>query len=174
MILRRTTAALALALAAAFATGCAPDPEPVETPPTFASEEEAFAAAEETYRAYVDALNSRRSDPGARPSPSSFLIGRALEVDVDTQTKFSQEGLSIVGATRIVDLTHEHASFAPLNVSLYVCLDSSATRVVNRSGQDVTPASRETITLLAVDLILAGEDLAIENSVTRANGSCSV
>ena len=61
---RRFVALAALTLVTGLLAGCVGDPGPVETTPGFASEEEAFAAAEETYRAYVDALNQvDLSDP---------------------------------------------------------------------------------------------------------------
>ncbi len=48
----------ALVLAAVTLSACAPTPTPSPTPTAaFASEEEAFAAAEEVYRAYIAASN---------------------------------------------------------------------------------------------------------------------
>ncbi|HOQ22628.1 MAG TPA: hypothetical protein PLN62_09415, partial [Microbacterium sp.] len=63
--MRRTFPAVGAALLAlALVTGCAPEPAPTPTPTGFASDDEAFAAAEATYRAYVDALNAvDLSDP---------------------------------------------------------------------------------------------------------------
>ena len=63
----RVTAAALGALLMLTLAGCT-TPEPTDPTPTptsaFASEEEAFAAAEATYRAYVDALNEvDLSDP---------------------------------------------------------------------------------------------------------------
>lgn len=49
--------AVGAVLAVVLVSGCTPTPEPTPTPTGFANEEEAFRAAEETYRAYVDALN---------------------------------------------------------------------------------------------------------------------
>ena len=64
MIRRVAAATLALALALGMTTACQPEPAPSPSAPVFANEEEAFAAAEETYRAYVDALNQvDLSDP---------------------------------------------------------------------------------------------------------------
>ena len=84
VILRATTAAVLLAASVVALTGClgsAPDPTPTPTA-VFTSEEEAFAAAEETYRAYIDAVNARRADPRSEPDPQSFLIGEAQEADI--------------------------------------------------------------------------------------------
>src|SRR3546814_3928687 len=64
MLARSARALAVLALVGAAATGCVGTPEPRETTPTPLSDAEAFAAAEETYRAYVDALNQvDLSDP---------------------------------------------------------------------------------------------------------------
>ena len=64
-MIRRAAAAIVLALALGLTTACQPEPSPSPSAPAFANEEEAFAAAEETYRAYVDALNQvDLSDPG--------------------------------------------------------------------------------------------------------------
>ena len=64
MIRRAAAAAIVLALALGMTTACQPEPAPSPSGPVFANEEEAFAAAEETYRAYVDALNQvDLSDP---------------------------------------------------------------------------------------------------------------
>ena len=60
MRIARRTAGLLIALAiATTVSACTPEPAPTPTPTGFASEDEAFRAAEETYRAYVDALNAR-------------------------------------------------------------------------------------------------------------------
>ncbi len=59
MRIARRTAGLLIALAiATTVSACTPEPAPTPTPTGFASEDEAFRAAEETYRAYVDALNA--------------------------------------------------------------------------------------------------------------------
>ena len=62
--LARTLASTLAAFAVVGAlVGCAPSSEPTPTPTGFASEAEAFEAAEATYRAYVDATNAQRMDP---------------------------------------------------------------------------------------------------------------
>jgi hypothetical protein len=81
---RRFAAAATLALALALTTACAPDPAPTPSPTGFASQEEAFAAAEATYRAYVDALNAvDLSDPatfeaGSTSPPVSECLRQEL------------------------------------------------------------------------------------------------
>ena len=64
---RLAAVAASLLLTSIVVTACAASPEGESASPTpmFASDEEAFAAAEATYRAYVDALNAvDLADPG--------------------------------------------------------------------------------------------------------------
>ena len=74
---RLLAAAAVLACVLITTTGCfaQPDPEPT---PLFSSEEEAFAAAEATYRAYVDALNQvDLSDPETFEEVYAWTTGDA-------------------------------------------------------------------------------------------------
>ena len=78
MISRVVAATLALALVVGLATGCQPEPSPSPSGPAFANEEAAFAAAEETYRAYVDALNQvDLSDPETFEAVYAWTTGDA-------------------------------------------------------------------------------------------------
>ncbi len=77
--MRSLTALALVAMVAPVVAGCAPDPAPAPTTAvSFSSEEEAFAAAEETYRAYVDALNQvDLSDPGTFEAVYAWTTGEA-------------------------------------------------------------------------------------------------
>lgn len=172
MISRVAAAAVALALVVGMTTGCQPEPTPSPSGPVFANEDEAFAAAEETYRAYVDALNGRRSDPRSDPDPQTFLIGEALEVDIETQQQLHQQGLTLVGTTAITSVQSLAAQPNTGHVQLEVCLDSTETRVLNDGGDDVTPADRAPISLITVDLAGATGSLFIEKSTTKSVGEC--
>ena len=78
MISRVAAVTIALALAVCVMTGCQPEPEPSPSAPAFATEEEAFAAAEETYREYVDALNQvDLSDPETFEAVYAWTTGDA-------------------------------------------------------------------------------------------------
>lgn len=169
-MLPRTVAA-ALVLAATLAvTACQPEPEPTPTGPAFASEDEAFAAAEQTYRAYVDALNARREDPTSTPDPQTFLVGDALEVDVETQQQLDQAGLRVVGNTEIAALVGTVVEGD--QVEIEVCLDSSGTRVENVNGADVTPPDRELRSLALVGLTMSSGDPLISSSTTKEAEGC--
>ncbi|MFB9646233.1 hypothetical protein ACFFPJ_10530, partial [Microbacterium terregens] len=147
-------------------------PAPSPTAPVFASEDEAFAAAEETYRAYVDALNQRRGNAASSRDPQTFLTGQALEIDIQTQQQLDQAGLSLVGPSVVASVDPIAAELVNGSVRLEVCLDSSATQVVDARGTDVTPADRELVSLLTVDFISTSPGLLIESSIAKAEAGC--
>ncbi|MDZ8276216.1 hypothetical protein R2Q81_09695 [Microbacterium aquimaris] len=168
----RATTVLARSLGVLIVTaalaGCSPTPEPTPTPTGFASEEEAFAAAEATYRAYVAATNAQREDPAYSPAPESFLRGEALQDEIRASQYLADLGVSVVGDTTVVRV--DQVTSADNDVTLDVCVDSSRTRILNEEGTDVTP-DRETPTLIRVQLVLAG-DMFITSSATAKTGSC--
>lgn len=172
MIPRFAAAVVALAMVVGVTTGCRPEPAPTPTGPVFASEEEAFAAAEETYRAYVDALNQRRADEASSPDPQSFLTGKALEVDIDTQRQLDQSDLTITGRTSVTSVDPVSSQPGAGSVHLDVCLDSSGTRVLNGAGEDVTPSDRESISLLTIAFLPSSSGLLIESSTTKVADEC--
>ncbi|MBW9093947.1 hypothetical protein JNB62_09660 [Microbacterium jejuense] len=174
MILRATTATLGLAAAALMLSGClAPAPEPTPTPTAvFASEDEAFAAAEETYRAYVDAENARWADPHSEPAPDSFLIGEALEEQIEVNRQFREIGLRVVGENHIERVDRIRANSGTGETVLEVCIDATDSRVVDESNQDVTPANRAPQVLVRVEFVAVGDELAIEKSVTAREDGC--
>lgn len=156
-------------LALALATGCMPEPEPTPSPTGFASEEEAFAAAEETYRAYVDAVNARRTDAHSGVDPKSFLTGGALDADLRSDERFASKGIRIEGATSI--RSFEMGSVTGDGIALTVCLDATQTRVLDEQNNDVTPPDRpETLPL---DVLMTGgrDGLLISESIT-GDSSC--
>ena len=169
---RVTAAALSALLVLALA-GCT-TPGPADPTPTtgFSSEDEAFAAAEETYRAYVDAVNARRADPAAMPEPTDFLIGDALEAEIDTQRLMHAEGLSISGDTAVTGAQRVAWSDQSGELTLMVCLDSSDTVVRDNSGADVTPPSRPVVYALNVRFDLAGDEFLIASTQQAAEPTC--
>ncbi len=174
MMTRWASVSLASVALVLLTSGCLGTPAPTPTPatPTFSSEAEAFAAAEETYRAYVDALNQERSDPLSADNPQSFLIDLALEVDLETQRQLQEMGVHILGNTRIVTIQPIRRSSRRDSVLLEVCLDSSETSVINDAGADVTPAERPTKTRVSVSLAGQGSALAIEDSSATEPRGC--
>ncbi|MGB4780026.1 hypothetical protein [Microbacterium sp.] len=152
---RRAAVLVGLALAGTLvlASACAPTPEPTPSPTGFASEEEAFAAAEETYRAYTDAANARRSDPDSGPAPSDFLTGEALTAELDSEKKFQDAGVHLEGDIVVASANLIEASSS--TADLHMCIDVSGTRVVSDTGEDVTPTDRERVQALEVTAVWA-------------------
>lgn len=173
----RVAAALgAVALTAALGclSACAPTPVPTATPTAaFASEEEAFAAAEEVYRAYNDALNeSRTMTAGA--DPQRFLTGLALESDLEASRYFDEHGLEVAGEGVIsrFDGIHATLSISESEVTARVCLDVSNTQVFDADGNDVTPANRPTRLPLEVMFVRTAATLLISNESLIEGEAC--
>jgi hypothetical protein len=171
----RVTAAALGALVMLTLAGCT-TPEPTDPTPTptsaFASEEEAFAAAEATYRAYVDAVNARREDPTAVPAPTDFLIADALEAEISAENIKTSEGLSISGSTVVTGV--EGVTWEPQRdeVELTVCVDSSGTTVHDVTGTDVTPKDRPEIYALRVHFEVMSDAMVIVSTQQDASATC--
>ncbi len=138
---------VALLLVGAMATGCSgqPAPEP-STPsaPAFASDEEAFAAAEATYRAYVEALNAvDLSDPATFEPVFAWTTGEANSTERESASEMHANGWIVGGATRL--LSFEPRDVDPADESRVVaiaCTDVSDVTLVDSSGQSVVPPDR--------------------------------
>lgn len=170
MIIRRV-AVVGIVLAGMLALGgCDGSPAPAASTPPFASEEEAFAAAEETYRAYVDALNARRHDSSASPSPADFLTAAALEADLSAQEQLRENGIRIAGDTR-VDAFEGRSWDGTAGTSL-VCLDATDTQVLNDEGVDVTPPDRELRSTLRIGFVLSAPRVLISSTESAGESIC--
>lgn len=152
--------------------GCAPESKPSPTPtPAFASEAEAFAAAEEVYRAYNDALNAKRGGD-AEADPTFYLTGLALESDIDAAQYFDQRGLQLRGDGEIIFFHGESAALDPGSITAEICLDVSATRVMTNEGVDETPVDRMPRVLLTVVFVWSDPELQIANSSLVEDEQC--
>lgn len=172
---RPSFAVLLLGLALAVA-GCAAAPEPEPTPSGFASEEEAFAAAEETYRAYVEAENAvDLSDPGTFEPVYALTTGDSLASAREQLTSFHAERLTRTGSTKIVILEPRSADVEAGTAVMDVCLDVSEIDVVDPSGQSVVRDTRPDVQSLRVSFVLpeGGDAMLIEQTEGREDGpSC--
>lgn len=171
---RYPAATLALAVVAAALSGCAPAPEPSPTPTAmFASEEEAFAAAEEVYRAYNEAGNARIAGESS-PDPQDFLVGEALEADLDGVRFLQEEGLLLAGVSTLSSFTG--VDVAGLNgdptVQAHVCLDGRELRVVDANGSDVTPSDRDEVVAQLVTFVRVDDQLKITTESDASAKEC--
>ncbi|MEU4015452.1 hypothetical protein AB0E56_09300 [Microbacterium sp. NPDC028030] len=131
--------AVALVLA-----GCAPDPEPAPTPtPAFASEEEAFAAAEATYRAYTDALNNvDPADPSTFEATYAFSSGDFQQADRKNFSRMHAQGQQILGDALVARFVGETASPLLDRIVAIVCIDVSGVEVIDSAGASVVNPNR--------------------------------
>lgn len=165
-----------LLLAVGALTGCvaAPDPTgqfapsaatPTETPPVFASNEEALAAAEEAYSAY-EALSDSITAQGGRAGDRIALVASAeyLPRLLSGFEGFSRTGLVSRGAS-----THDTASLVRnlvvlnggVSIELSLCSDISSVRLFDSSGADATPDKRTNRIPLQVGFISTAADPSV-------------
>lgn len=149
------TTALAVALST---SGCtAPAPEP--TPTGFASEEEAFAAAEATYRAYVDALNSvDLSDPETFEEVFSYTTGDSNAGERKNLSEMHADGWAVSGSTRVREFWGESFDASSRQpVTAVACSDVSEIDVVNADGESQVPAERPNVYELTLTFALSSD-----------------
>ncbi len=130
----RTVAATAGAmLALVLAAGCTPTPEPTPTPTGFANDAEAFRAAEETYRAYVDAFNNLDlADPSTFEPLFAWTTGTALANDKKSVTTMHADGWSMSGKSRVISVRGD--AVARDRVTAIACLDVGDVAIVDSEG----------------------------------------
>lgn len=155
MSARRGASLAVIALLAAPLLACTPDsaPPPSPSPSGFASEEEAFAAAEETYRAYIDALNAVDLQDPETFEPLYELTAGAFNADLrESYSERYAAGWTSSGAIKIT-LTQPMASNSELDsVSLHVCVDVSNFEAHDADGNSVVSPDREDVQALTISL----------------------
>lgn len=144
----------ALALAASTLFGCSPAPTPTPSPTAaFASEEEAFAAAEETYRAYIDALNEvDLSDPSTFAPVLALLSDSAASSTKKIFSEFHAEGVRMTGTTAFDSFKGISAESDLGSVSTVLCLDVTTVELMNKAGESLVSPDRLDRQPMRVDL----------------------
>lgn len=140
---RVTAAALGAFLVLALA-GCTTPESPEPTPtPGFSSEEEAFAAAEATYRAYVDALNQvDLSDPETFEQLYDWTVGELNASDRKQFSEWHAQELTKSGEARVQGVTGDGYDRESGEVAIEACYDVSNVDIVNADGESVVSAER--------------------------------
>ena len=146
MISRAAAASVLLALVVAVATGCQPEPEPSPTAPAFATEE--------TYRAYVDALNQvDLSDPETFEAVYEWTTGDANAEARATLSEMHADGWSVSGASIPAVVEPRSLGGSRLSeVNVAVCLDVSGVQLVDANGQSVVTADRPDLQSMLVSM----------------------
>jgi hypothetical protein len=138
-----------MALAAAILSGCTtttigePEPPSTTAPPVFASDEEALAAAQAAYEEFA-----RVSDAIAKAGGDSEELLRPLVTSAEYERELqSFDGMRAGSLTSVGEITTyavrlQDADLQTGEVSVYLCLDLSKSRLTNAAGEDVTPSTR--------------------------------
>lgn len=155
--------------------GCSPAPSPTPTPTAaFASEEEAFAAAEETYRAYTDAFNEvDLSKPESFEPVFELSSGDFNAADRRTLSKLHAESYSFTGQIKLVDFEGISSDPPFEQVVANVCVDVSGSDVVDESGSSVTDANRPDLNPLRVTFVASTGRLLIDRADRDVAVTCA-
>lgn len=165
-----------LALTAlASLTACAPatpEPTPAETA-LFASDEEAFAAAEKTYRAYTDAVNAvDLGDPESVEPVYEFLANPAEAASRKNYSTYYAESIVRTGVTQFDTFTP--VSYNSDLVTARVCLDISDVNLLNVDGKSIVPPERVDRQPLELEMIEGDSPtgLVIRSNILAEDFAC--
>lgn len=174
--LRSAAGMCAAALALVVLAGCSPEPESTPEPTAaFASEEEAFQAAEATYRAYIDAVNEiDLEDPDTFEDAFAWLAGDAESASRKTFSEFRANRYSMSGETLLARFEPLEADLDTEKVVVNLCTDVSSVDVQNSSGQSVVSPDRPDLQPLTVEFEAAktATGLVISSSTGSNDFSC--
>ncbi len=153
--------------------GCAPEPEPTPTPTAaFASEEEAFAAAEEVYRAYIDAFNAVDfQDPETFEPLKDYVGGDYAANERKQLSEMHAEGYVRGGAIEILTFEGREYSSADL-VLAFTCNDVSSTTFVSSSGENLVPEDRTPVSALELSFTYEDDRLLLTAATATESPSC--
>lgn len=172
---RKCAAVLLVTVGMTQLLGCAPEPEPTPTPTAaFASEEEAFAAAEEVYRAYNDALNQiDPSDPETFEPIFSLTSGEFEESDRKNFSIMQAEKHEITGDAVVLSFRGQSASPLLDEVVASVCLDVTAVEIVSAEGASLVAPDRPDVYALKV-IFRTGDEapITISSAERQENATC--
>jgi len=154
----RTVPPLAIAaLVACSVAGCLPlDPAPVPTiaptgTPLFSSDEEALAAAEEAYGAYLAVSGQILNEGGAQPERIDEVVTpeRAV-VEKAGYLEFESAGRRTVGRTTFFGTVLQRFESETTDgqdvVTVYLCSDVSGVDVLDAAGNSVVSPDRPSLT----------------------------
>ena len=167
-------AVCALALTAGALAACTPTPEPSPTPTAlFSSDEEAFAAAEETYRAYTEATNETElDDPKTVEGVYDWLISPAEDAARENYSAYQAENI-----TRSGDSTFD--TFTPVSnadelVTVRLCIDVSKVDLTDAAGNSVVPPDRVDRAPIEVEFVTGDTStgLVIRSYIRTSEISC--
>jgi hypothetical protein len=178
------TGPLLLAVAVLLAlAGCVPSESHATAPPSasatpvFASDAEALAAAEKAYAAYLRVSDEVANDGGKAPERiAKYVTSGRFKSEIQTSALFLERGIRTTGSTDFDSsiLQQVEADGIDTKVTFYTCWDTTAVRVIDSNGNDVTPADRIDRQTLEVVLTTARGRLPLQlNSDDAWSGQSS-
>lgn len=131
-------------------SGCTmPSPEPTPSPTGFASEAEAFAAAEATYRAYIDALNQvDLSDPATFEPVYELTAGELNALDRKTFSQMHADDWIKHGEAVVTQA--QHVDWSDPIAIIRVCYDVSQVALNSADGTSVVSPTRPDVQSLDI------------------------
>jgi len=164
---------LLLALALVGCTPSDPMPTPPPTPseaPVFASDEEALAAAEEAYGAFLSATDAVIRDGGSQPERvQKYLSPELYERELAGYEQLVQNGWHGVGSTTF-KLVLQY--FRGGSVVTYACDDVSQTDVLDSNGQSVVLEGRSERVAYEVEFDADNDLVIVRKDVWSGGGVC--
>lgn len=161
-------------LALGMLAACTPAPEPEPTPTElFASDEEAFAAAEETYQAYTDALNKvDTSEPSSFEPILDYATDSFRARELENLSTMHAEGFVLVGAAKIQDFDGREVSPDRSEVTARVCIDVSEVDVTDAEGQSIISPDRPDIQSTVITFVESSGRLKIARAADEEPSTC--
>jgi len=151
-------------------------PTPTTTP-LFASEEEALAAAEEAYAAYLAMSGLISSEGGVEPERiAPFVTEERLVDELRGFETYRALGIRTEGndTFRVLEIQRFDVAPGGVEIAIYVCWDASEVRVFDQDGTDVTPEDRDVNDLREIVLVAFNEQrrLVLESDTPWSSESC--
>lgn len=158
--LRAPTALVVLLATLLSLAACSPAPDATPSPtatPLFATEKEAFAAAEATFDSYVQALNSvDTTDPHTFEPVFELSSGSVETADRKNFSEWHADRMVLTGAARVVSFTGVESRPPFTKATAAVCLDVSAVQITNRDGSSGVSPTRPSVYGIEVELVVSG------------------
>lgn len=151
---------------------------PVPTPsvtPVFASDEEALAAAEESYKRYLAVSDQIFAEGGANPERlAEVATGTFLEAETEGFKRIAANGWHSVGSAAIhtIDLQQFSPASDVEMVTVYLCDDVGGVDVVGADGISVVSPDRPTETLFEVTFDWESNALLVSGRTVWGDGRC--
>ena len=151
-----------------------------ETPPVFASSEEALAVATATYSAYLSAGDvAGKIGSDSWNEYLSFTTGPERDGVTSSRTALEAEGRSLTGSTAFDSMKIQMSSALPdatWEIRTYLCLDITHSQLLNSSGQPVNDSEGPLRWPMVVRFVTSQEDsqqlLISESTVWSGSNFC--